>query len=322
MKASEVLTPSELQTMTELSDLHGFLAVGTTWGMIAGSFAIVAHSPHAWTIAIALVILGGRHLALAILMHDTSHYSLFKTRWLNDAVGGWSCAYPTWQDLRRYRAHHLAHHRLAGSVEDPDYDLAAPFPVTRGSMARKFLRDLSGLSGLKRLYGLILMDLGFVRYTVSSKLVRAPALSWSGHARSAVIHLHGVILANLVLFGILRLSGHGALYWLWILSWFTTFSLFIRIRAIAEHACTKMDLDPLQSTRTTAAGPLARVTVAPHRVNFHLEHHILPMVPSFRLPKLHVLLEAKGALREAFVSPGYLDVLKTASRRVAEFRRG
>jgi fatty acid desaturase len=45
--------------------------------------------------------------------------------------------------------------------------------------------------------------------------------------------------------------------------------------------------DPLLNTRTTRATLVARATVAPLHVNYHLEHHLLPTVPWFRLPALH-----------------------------------
>ena len=39
----------------------------------------------------------------------------------------------------------------------------------------------------------------------------------------------------------------------------------------------------------------------PHHVNYHLEHHLYPAVPHYRLPRLHRLLAEKGALDGAEV---------------------
>lgn len=314
MKPTDVLTREEMQELIQLSDWRGWYAVGTTWAMIAASFALVAFFPNPWTILLALIILGGRHLALAILMHDASHYALFKSKKLNDVIGRWLCAYPTWQDLRRYRPHHLAHHKYAGSEKDPDLDLVAGFPLSRASLIRKCLRDLCGVSGFKRIYGLLLMDLGFIRYTVSSSVVK---LDQSGRTLkdiffSALVNLHGVIITNIILFLILKGAGHAELYVLWVVSYLIPFSLFVRIRSIAEHACTQMDLDPLKNTRTTYANPLARVTVAPHFVNYHLEHHFMMTVPPFRFKKMHQLLLSRGVFEQGYLARGYLEVLKGA----------
>jgi len=103
------------------------------------------------------------------------------------------------------------------------------------------------------------------------------------------------------------------LYLVWAGAWLSTFSLFLRVRAIAEHACTERSPDMLRNTRTTHANLLARATVAPHRVNFHLAHHFLMTVPFFRLPELHALLMARGALSESAVATGYLPVLRLAA---------
>jgi fatty acid desaturase len=70
------------------------------------------------------------------------------------------------------------------------------------------------------------------------------------------------------------------------------------------------------NTRTTHAGFLARATVAPIRVNFHVEHHVLPSVPYFRLPRLHALLRERGAVARPL---SYAEVLAVVSR--GEVRR-
>ncbi|MEY4516198.1 MAG: hypothetical protein RL180_544, partial [Pseudomonadota bacterium] len=39
--------------------------------------------------------------------------------------------------------------------------------------------------------------------------------------------------------------------------------------------------------RTTQAGWMARALVAPIRVNYHIEHHLMAATPYFKLPQLH-----------------------------------
>ncbi len=97
------------------------------------------------------------------------------------------------------------------------------------------------------------------------------------------------------------------------IAWATTFSLFVRIRSIAEHGVTDHSMDPLKNTRTTHASLLARLTVAPHHVNFHLKHHLLPTVPHYRLPAMHRLLVERGGWAEATKADSQLEVLRLAS---------
>ena len=310
MKVTDVLSPSEIKSFTEGSDLKGFQAVFTTLLIIASAF-FLAHSFRSWwAILIALILLGGRHLALAILTHDASHFSLFKSRSLNQ-VFGWICGSITWVDLSRYRAYHLRHHQFAGTTKDPDLSLVSPYPVSKSSFARKVLRDLLGVSGFKRVYGLLLMDFGFIEFTLSGSItpIDQSRRSLFDVIKTGFQHLWGVLICNLVLYLILTAFLSPWLYLLWIISYLTTFSLILRIRSIAEHACTEMDPDPLKCTRTTYASPLGRLTVAPHRVNYHLEHHLLMNVPYFKLPTLHQLLLSRGAYENAFISKSYPDVI-------------
>jgi fatty acid desaturase len=311
-----LLSRDELARFTARSDWMGAWAIGSTWAVIAGAFWLMAWGSQrslavaAVSFAVGLCVLAGRQLCLAILMHDASHRSLFERAWLNDTLGDWLCARPIWNDLRKYRVHHAAHHARTGSSADPDLSLVAPFPCTRGSLARKLLRDLSGLTGLKFLLGRLLMDAGYIRWTVANDVVWLPARPLSARLALLARNTAPTLLVNALLAAGLGAAGHTWLYGAWLLAYVTPFALFLRIRSLAEHACTAPTSDPFENTRTTRAGLLARATVAPLRVNYHIEHHALASVPYFRLPALHRLLVARGALPEA---PSYLDVLRLVS---------
>jgi fatty acid desaturase len=87
----------------------------------------------------------------------------------------------------------------------------------------------------------------------------------------------------------------------------------VRLRNIAEHAMVPDDGDPLRNARTTRAGLLARVFLAPYWVNYHLEHHLLVFVPCWKLRRAHALLRAKGYHARMEIAAGYRDVLQRAS---------
>jgi fatty acid desaturase len=313
MKANDVLTRDEIRALTAPSDLAGLRAVATSWAIIVGCFASLIRFPHVVTFVAVVIVLGGRQLALAILMHEASHSTLFRRRFLNDVVTDWLCARPVWSDVARYRTHHIKHHTHTGTELDPDMALVTPFPTTRRSLVRKLARDVTGISALKRAIGLLMMDSGLLAYNVSGTAERLP---WRGawfHVGTLAKNLFPMLMTNAAMYLTLRALGHGWVYLAWVAAYCTSYSLFLRVRSMAEHACTERSRDPLKNTRTTKAGLLARLTVAPLSVNYHVEHHLLMTVPYFRLAELHRMLIDRGALPTEAIAPGYRAVLAKVS---------
>jgi fatty acid desaturase len=321
-RVGAIFSREELRMLNERSDWRGLGAVAFTWAVIAGTgAALVWASGRPAAIAVpafvlGVVVLGGRHLALAILHHEAAHRSLFRTRWLNDVAGDWLCAWPIWSDVKKYRAHHFVHHRKTKQPEDTDLSLVEPFPTTRASLVRKLARDLAGVTGLKLLVGRALMDAGLLQWTVASDAVWLPrdGRAWWSYPLALARNARGALLVNGALFAACWAIGHPWLYAVWALSYVTPYPLFLRIRSLAEHACTGSTTDMFENTRTTRAGLLARATVAPMRVNYHIEHHVMPSVPFFRLPLVHRILRERGAVGEP---PTYLDVLRIVSSKRA-----
>jgi fatty acid desaturase len=313
MKASDLLTRDEIRFFTETSDWAGARAVLGSWAIIIGCFAVLARFPHALTFVVVVVVLGGRQLALAILMHEGSHATLFRRRFLNDVVTDWLCARPVWSDVGRYRVHHMKHHTHTGTENDPDLGLVTPFPTTRASIVRKLARDVTGLSALKRIFGLLLMDAGLLVYNVSGSVERLPHRGAWFHGKTLARNLAPMLLTNAAMFLALRAFGHGWVYLAWVAAYCTSYSVFLRIRSMAEHACTERSRDPTKNTRTTKAGLLARLTVAPLSVNYHVEHHLLMTVPYFRLAALHRTLVERGALPAGSIARSYREVLQKMS---------
>jgi fatty acid desaturase len=301
----EALSRDEVRDLLELRDWKSWASIAVNWALVAAAFALVAWRPNPLTVVVALFVIGARQLGLAILMHDAAHRALFRSRWLNDWAGNWLCAYPVWSDLRPYRPYHLQHHAKTWTEDDPDLALATPFPISRDSMRRKIWRDLSGQTGWKRFRATLRRDLGRSRGRVQRTF------------DAGIEALHGVVLTNAILLGILALTGHPALYLLWVGAWLTSYSLVMRIRSIAEHAMTPDPADELRNTRTTLARWWERLLIAPNYVNYHLEHHLLMSVPHYNLPRMHRMLRDRGVLTDACVARGYRDVLALAASRAA-----
>lgn len=289
LRASELLTPGQVQHLRARSDLMGALLVLHAWGLVFGSMALFAWWPNPLTFVLAIMVIGTRQLGLAILMHDAAHNVLFANRRLNEWVGTWLCAAPIFTSLQLYRPYHLAHHRHTQQPDDPDLGLSAPFPITRKSLWRKIGRDLTGRTAYQR------------------RLEQF---------RGGLVQEWRSFLANLLLLAGLAAAGYWWLYpLLWLLPLATWYQLVSRLRNIAEHAVVPDDSDPLRNTRTTYAGFLARMLVAPYWVNYHLEHHLFMFVPCWKLAEAHRLLLQTGLDDRMEIQPGYRAVLRLAASR-------
>ncbi len=315
--ANTFFSAEELQALKRASDAVGLRVMASIWLPILVTFAALSIYPHPLLVIFALFVLGGRQLALAIAMHEAAHKSLFRTRALNELCGQWLSAYPVYQDMLRYLQHHLSHHRYTGTEQDPDLKLASGFPITRASFARKLLRDLTGITGAKVLLGSVLMLSGRMRYDVSGnvQMIDQSGKSWRQQFSVAWRGLRGPLAMQAALLAIAWALGTMWIYLVWVAAWLTTYQLFLRIRAIAEHALTPDPYDALNNARTTHARWWERLFYAPLNVNYHLEHHMLVAAPQYQLPRMHKLLRERGAFQQpASIADSYAHVLRTAVR--------
>jgi len=317
LSASAYLTKEERRSLLQKNDRKAFWGILVHWTWIILAFAAVYWWPNVLIVILALFVLGGKQLACAILMHDTSHHAVFSDKGVNDFVGKWLGAYPIFQDMLRYRPYHWQHHVSVGTAEDPDLLLTRGYPTSRASLLRKLFRDLSGQTGLKAFAGLIAVHLGYLEYNLGGKVTRVSQKdrSWTAFFRVFFQQLGGPIVANLILISLLWLFASPHLYFLWIGAYLTTFQFSLRIRSMAEHSMLPDPLDPIRNTRTTYANVLERLLFAPYHVNYHLEHHMLMAVPPYNLPQMHQLLLERGFYEKGVLEKNYWNILKLAIKR-------
>lgn len=337
LRSDLLFTPDAWRAITRVSPwrgawlvLHGWLVValaafGGAWTWQWHWLAGLAATP------VALALLGGRQLGLSILMHDAAHGLLHPNRRVNNFLGQWLTGAATGSDLTAYRTYHLRHHKYTQQAEDPDLPLSAPFPTTRASLRRKMLRDLTGQTFWKQRsaqFALAWRGLGALVQGAAADQHDTRAgtpFNKDGDDSTAITGGNGgaaivtKAVARFLLVQIVLLTLSLALWgWtpflLWLAALATTFQLFLRLRNIAEHACTSVGSDdPFSHARTTHANMVERATVAPYWVNYHAEHHLFMGVPCYRLAEVHRLLGARGHHPQMTIEPGYAAVLRTAT---------
>jgi len=127
----DLFTPEEIQQLTKRNDWLGAWQILITWLWIIAAFVLVYFFPHPLVILLALWIIGGKQLACAIMMHHASHYSLFKNQKVNTIIGNLFGAWPIFHNVEQYRPHHLLHHKITGTDEDPDLNLTIGYPARK-----------------------------------------------------------------------------------------------------------------------------------------------------------------------------------------------
>lgn len=297
----KVVTPIKLDKaqLSALSQVNPYLSSGhiaLEWTAVVLAAALCQHFWNPLLYVLTVAFIGARQHALLILMHDGTHYRLFRNRSINDWITELLLAWPHLATMRSYRENHLAHHSYLNSDSDPDWlrkkdNPEWHFPQSRASLLSLFARDLVGIGGLN-----------LIKLAASlSSAARTPGKAFARLRLAFYVIVLGTLLG----------AGCGKVLVLyWIVPFFTWLVLIMRIRSIAEHFAITSGTGAYHQTRTTYAGLLVRLFIAPKNVNYHIEHHFFPSVPFFRLPQLHAALMANEEFaRSAHITRSYAKML-------------
>ena len=289
----------KVKALAQRSDLWGAWLTFHVWAVIIGAMAMFIIVPNPITFILAFLIIGSRQHGMAILMHDAAHGVLFKTKSLNEFAGKWVLGAPYGGDLAGYRKYHLKHHRYAQSELDPDLPLSAKFPISKASLRRKLLRDITGQT--------------FLRLRLATlKIKSGEKLDIEGSDAFQKSSPWPYLITNAVILGTLTLLGYWWVYFaLWLAPLMTWFFAVLRLRNITEHAMTSFDNNPLTHARTTYTNILEKVFLGPYWVNYHVEHHAYMFVPCYQLKALHK--EMIGHHGKMKIDKGYGSVLRAAT---------
>src|SRR5215468_127816 len=195
MRARDFLSEDELVDVRERFTWKGAALIVHAWALIIAAVALVAWWPNPLTYLLAVGIIGSRQLGLAVLMHDGAHGGLSPDENTNLKLSQWFCAYPIFAETRAYRRYHLQHHAHTQQEDDPDLVLSAPFPITKLSYRRKFLRDITGQTGYQQRKAQLLNALGRSEWPLAQR------------AKHFWEKLGPQFVANAILFSIFAIAG-------------------------------------------------------------------------------------------------------------------
>jgi fatty acid desaturase len=298
--ARRILSAAELAPLTELSDARSLLAIGHTvlWTAAAIAFGVWLW-PSPW-VALCVLVVGVQQHALFILVHEAAHYRLLRHRALNDLVGraiGMTGAI----SMCTYRVIHRLHHNNLYGDDDPDTAIHGGYPRGTAYLCRKLAQDAIGWNAWKT----FAYFFGAPAINDDTQRAARPLDDTSPELRRAARRDRWLVVAvqlalPLVSFGVGGWRGLAQYAVLWLVPLLTVLQPILRLRAICEHGAVRDLSSPLTAARSNRVGGgvgnvVGRALLFPHHVNYHLEHHLYPAVPHYRLPALHRLLAETGA---------------------------
>ena len=292
------LKAEDLKPLFKTNAYRHALGILFDWIVIVVAIYICLQYFNPATYLLAVLIIGARMHALAILMHDATHYRFLKNRKWNDLITNIVTMYPLFTSIEVYRQNHLRHHRHLNTDHDPDW--VAKIGVKEFTFPKSKRAFLWTLFTYMILYRGIKDAIWFLqRFQSPSMKKKDKAIDWYK------------IIYYLMLFSILTIMGWWQYFLLfWFIPYLSTFFMFQYIRSVAEHFGELAYDHDLTSSRTVKANYLERFFLSPHNVGYHLEHHLYPGVPFYHLPQLHkLLMDQKEYSQKAHITKGYVTGL-------------
>jgi fatty acid desaturase len=238
------------------------------WTVICLAIVLFYTLPNPITGLLALLIIGNRQHALAILGHDGTHFTLSNNRKLNDLLTNFLAMWPIGLTVSGYRILHFKHHHHTGTNDDPELG---------HKRARSPQWDLPAKP--IRIMKYALYDL--VGYSIPDYII---IVKFSKPATRVeylpLFCFHVAALTVLLAFG---------LWWaamLWYCGLVTTFMMSFRLRLWLEHQGTA-------ETQRLHLNFWQAALLAPHNSWMHWEHHNWMSVPYHRLGALRKHIAGK-----------------------------
>jgi fatty acid desaturase len=232
------------------------------------------------------------------LVHESAHRNGFRSRAANAVVGtvaGMLCGIP----YAAYRAFHLDHHAYTVTERDPE---GLPYvPKTR--VGYVVTGVVTGPAYV------VLLAAAIVRCALG----RPPSWVRSRAARREVVLSGGLHIAVVIASVAAVVIGASWLAWILLFPMAIVLTFWLPFLLTSEHFGGE-EGPIVTNTRTVRSNRVVRAMF--WNTNLHVEHHLMPNVPSSKVPRLHPLVRD-----HAVVHSGYLAFHRYALATVRQ-RRG
>lgn len=209
--------------------------------------------------------------------HECGHRTAFKTQWMNDVVYQIAC-FMIMRNPVTWRWSHTRHHTDTIIVgRDPEIAVMRP-----PALFKLFLNVFGIIDVYVAMKAMVRNAFGVVSAEEKTFIPESEQPKVVLVARIWLVIYAAVIALSLALGSILPLMlvGLPRLYGAW---------HFIMTGLLQHGGLAENVIDHRLNSRTVYMNPISRFIYL--NMNYHVEHHMFPMVPYHALPKLHALIK-------------------------------
>ena len=233
--------------------------------------------------------------------HECGHGTAFRTPWMNDVIYQ-IASFMVMRNPVTWRWSHARHHTDTYIVgRDAEIAWMRP-PKTLTNFLALF--DVIGATRsllilARNATGRLTPDeKDFVPESEWGKLILAARIHMAIYAATIAVALATWSWLPLMLIGLPRIYG----------SWHMVMCGHLQHAGLAENV-----LDHRLNTRTVYMNPISRYIY--WNMNYHIEHHMFPMVPYHALPRLHEVIKADLPPPNLSILDGYREVFASLRRQ-------
>ncbi|XKM37824.1 fatty acid desaturase family protein (plasmid) [Rhizobium ruizarguesonis] len=234
--------------------------------------------------------------------HECGHGTAFKTRWMNAIVYQIAC-FMIMRNPVTWRWSHARHHTDTVIVgRDPEIAVMRPPDLLRLILDFFGILDVwhAVVDMLRNSAGNVSEEeKTFIPETEQRKVVRVARIWLASYAGTIALSMWLGSVLPLLLIGLPRLYG----------AWHAAMTGLLQHGGLADNVT-----DHRLNSRTVYMNPISRFIY--WNMNYHVEHHMFPMVPYHALPKLHALIKHDLPAPNTSIIDGYREMIPAFIRQL------
>jgi len=236
--------------------------------------------------------------------HESSHGTAFKSAWMNNVLYE-IASFMVLRQSTVWRWSHTRHHSDT-LIRGRDPEIAAPRPPNIRGIIMNFFALRSAPAEFRKLF---IHASGRIEEEVATYLPASEYRKVIWKARIYLFIFAGVIAASILFSTPLPLMfvGLPTLVGTWLMP----------VYGLTQHAgLTENVLDHRLNCRTVYMNRIHRFLYL--NMNYHVEHHMFPLVPYHALPRLHELMKADCPRPYRSIWEAYREIIPTLRKQVKD----